>query len=152
MSARSPWPLTTRALTPGQRVHRDWPGTALYDVGRWREAHDVFTALAREHPTRRGYRAWTALTTARTTGVDLSSRFTGSKAWARSADLFTRGRIAAALRDHERARLLFSEAVGLGIEGLPWMHSSAARDLLELGPDRARLPGSLRAGLPAPTP
>jgi serine/threonine-protein kinase len=146
------WCREQLALDPARRVHRDWLGTALYDVGRWREAHEVFTALAKDYPERRGYRAWTALTTARTSGTDLSDRFTNSAPWARSADLFTRGRIAAARRDRERARLLFSEAVGLGIQGLPWFHASAARDLLELGPDRAQLPGALRAGLPATAP
>lgn len=145
------WCRTQLAMDPSSRAHREWLGAALYDVGRWREAHDVLAALARDYPDRPGYARRAAAATARTTGVDLSSRFQDPKPWARSSDLFTRGRIAAALKDRERARLLFVEAVGLGIEGLPWLHASAARDLLELGPDRARLPISLRAGLPAAT-
>jgi tetratricopeptide (TPR) repeat protein len=142
------WCREQLALDPGFRNHREWLATALYDTGRWREAHEVFTALAREYPTSRHYLGWTALTTARTTGQDRSEAFSNPAPWARASNLLTRGRIAAARRERDRARLLLTEAVGLGIEGLPWLHATAARDLLELGTDRTLLPSSLRAGLP----
>jgi hypothetical protein len=39
---------------------------------------------------------------------------------------------------------LFTEAVGIGIEGLPWLHATAVRDLMDLGSGVSRLPVGLR--------
>ena len=146
------WFTTQLKVDPRFRAHRAWMGGALYDLGRWREARTVFEALRRDFPERREYVSWLAIIKARMENRDTSHELLPAQPWNQGADLFTRGRIAAATHDNPRALHLFAEAIGKGIEGLPWLHATAGRDLLELGPDRGRLPYSLRAGLPASSP
>ncbi len=146
------WFNTQLKVDPRFRAHRAWMGGALYDLGRWREARSVFESLRRDFPERREYVSWLAIIKARMENRDTSHELLPPEPWNQGADLFTRARIAAAMHDNPRALHLFAEAIGKGIEGLPWLHATAGRDLLELGTDRGRLPYSLRAGLPAAQP
>jgi hypothetical protein len=55
-----------------------------------------------------------------------------------------RARMAAIQGDYTGALALFGEASRLGLRGLPWIHSSAYRDLVAFRDDRRALPVSLR--------
>jgi len=55
-----------------------------------------------------------------------------------------RARLAAIRGDYTGALALFGEAARLGLRGLPWIHSSAYRDLVAFRDDRRALPVSLR--------
>ena len=131
-------------LEPGQRGHRYWLGSAYYDLGRWKDASVIFEALEREFPDRRDYHALAVISGARMLGRSTASQLGEPRPWGRGANAFQRARIAAASGDIARAKALFTEAVGIGIEGLPWLHATAVRDLLDLGPEVTRLPPGLR--------
>lgn len=73
------WLRAQIAVTPTERGHRYWLGSALYDLGRWTEAERVFAALARERLDRLGYRGMAALAAART-GAPGAARMLGAAA------------------------------------------------------------------------
>ena len=55
-----------------------------------------------------------------------------------------RARLAAIRGDYTGALALFGEASRLDLRGLPWIHSSAYRDLVAFRDDNRALPVSLR--------
>lgn len=138
------WLEAQLQLEPGERGHRYWLGTAYYSLGRWEDASRVFDVLEREFPDRREYHSLAVISRARVQGRSTADDLGPARPWGRGSNAFQRGRIAAASGDTARARALFTEAVGIGIEGLPWLHATSVRDLLELGPGVTRLPPGLR--------
>jgi tetratricopeptide (TPR) repeat protein len=135
------------ALTPGDRSHRYWLASALYDLGDWRRAFQVSLGLAREFPDRFTYRGLAAVAAARIRLPIADSLVGTPRPHERGAHALLRARIATIRGDHEAALGLYSEATELGVDDLPWIHASAAYDLFLLGEARTRLPPSLRAGL-----
>jgi tRNA A-37 threonylcarbamoyl transferase component Bud32/tetratricopeptide (TPR) repeat protein/TolB-like protein len=139
------------ALTPGDRAHRYWLASALYDLGDWHRAYRVSLDLATEYPDRLSYRGLAAVAAARL-GLRTADSLIGSpRPHERGATALLKARIASIRADPEAALGLYSEATELGLEGLPWIHASAAYDLFLLGAARSRLPFSLRAGLNPPS-
>jgi hypothetical protein len=131
-------------LDPSERTHRSWLGTAHYSLGEWAEAREIFEALERDFPDRREYHSAAVVAAARVLGRSTADQLAAPRPWGRGSNAFQRARIAAAIGDTARARALFTEAVGIGIEGLPWLHATAVRDLMELGPSVTRLPPGMR--------
>jgi serine/threonine protein kinase/tetratricopeptide (TPR) repeat protein len=150
------WRYLTRAVSwldaqlaqlPGDRSHRYWLASALYDLGDWRRSLSVSQGLARDFPDRMDYRGLAAVAAARLRLPDADSLLGTIRPHERGAATLLRARIAT-IRGHPEAALgLYSEATSLGVNGLPWIHASAAYDLFLLGEARSRLPFSLRAGL-----
>jgi len=133
------------ALAPTDRPHRYWMGSALYDLGRYREAAVYFHALAKEFPDRLIYRGLAAVSAART-GDPNPERILGDSTVPRERGEYTAwlARLAAIRGDQDRAAALFADAVRFGITGLPWWHASARNDLAPLTKVKASLPASLR--------
>jgi len=145
------WLEAQLQLDPSQRAHRYWLGSAYYDLGRWSDASRTFEELEREFPDRRDYHALAVIAAARVRGQSTAAELGDPPPWGRGGNAFQRARIAAASGDYARAQALFTDAVGIGIEGLPWLHATAVRDLMDLGPEVSRLPAGLRivpAGAP----
>ncbi|HXI20876.1 MAG TPA: hypothetical protein VNH46_07310, partial [Gemmatimonadales bacterium] len=150
------WPYLSRAvewldhqleLHPGDRPHRYWLATALYDLGDWHRAYPVALSLARDYPNRLTYRGLAAVTAARLRLPTADSLLGTPAPHQRGDHLMLRARFAAIAGDRAEALGLFNEAVQHGVDGLPWIHASAVYDLFLLGDGRASLPLSLRAGL-----
>jgi len=118
---------------PGHRAHRYWLGSALYDAGHWTEARDVFVALARDFPDRWGYRGMAAVTEARLGNREEAMRLLEDPP-AREAGthLLHRARVEALLGRTEDAIALLGEALERGVDGWPWFHATAHRDLEDL--------------------
>ena len=153
------WRYLTRAvswldrqleLAPGDRSHRYWLASALYDLGDWPRSLGVSQALAREFPDRLDYRGLAAVAAARLRMPIADSLIGSYRPHQRGAVTLLRARIATIRGQPEAALGLYSEATSLGLDGLPWIHASAAYDLFLLGEARSRLPFSLRAGLKMP--
>jgi tetratricopeptide (TPR) repeat protein len=138
------WLTAQLQLDPAERTHRYWLGTAHYTLGEWTEAREIFESLERDFPDRREYHSAAVVAAARVLGRSTADQLAPPRPWGRGSNAFQRARIAAATGDIARARALFTEAVGIGIEGLPWLHATAVRDLMELGPDVTRLPPGMR--------
>lgn len=153
------WRYLTRAVSwldrqlvvnPNERSHRYWLASALYDLGDWRRSLAVSRALAAEFPDRLDYRGLAAVASARL-GLRQADNLIGSfRPHERGAVALIRARIATIRAQPEAALGLYREATTLGVNGLPWIHASAAYDLFLLGEARSRLPLSLRAGLNDP--
>lgn len=153
------WRYLTRAvswldhqlvLTPNDRSHRYWLASALYDLGDWRRSLSVSRGLATEFPDRLDYRGLAAVASARL-GMPGADRFIASfRPHERGEVALLKARLATIRSQPEAALGLYSEATTLGVDGLPWIHASAAYDLFLLGEARNRLPLSLRVGLAVP--
>ncbi len=118
------------------RSHRYWLGSALYDLGLWTEAGDTFESLAHEYPDRTDYRGMSALSVAQQGDRQAAENRLGPEpAYNREEYIAYRGRVEAALGDPNRALDLFSEALGRGVDGWPWLHASARSDLWRLAGD-----------------
>lgn len=138
------------ALSPNDRSHRYWLASALYDLGDWRRSLRVSRSLAAEFPDRLDYRGLAAVAAARL-GLPVADSFIQNfKPHERGEVALLKGRLASIRSQPEAALGLYSEATTLGVDGLPWIHASAAYDLFLLGEARSRLPLSLRAGLEVP--
>jgi len=145
------WLTAQLQLDPGERTHRYWLGTAHYTLGEWTEAKEIFESLERDFPDRREYHSAAVVAAARVLGRSTADQLAPPRPWGRGSNAFQRARIAAATGDTARARALFTEAVAIGIEGLPWLHATAVRDLMDLGPEVTRLPAGMRI-VPAAAP
>jgi tetratricopeptide (TPR) repeat protein/TolB-like protein len=153
------WRYLTRAVswldrqlaqTPDDRSHRYWLASALYDLGDWRRSLRVSRGLATEFPDRLDYRGLAAVAAARL-GLPVADSFIARfRPHERGEVALLKARIATIRSNPEAALGLYSEATTLGVDGLPWIHASAAYDLFLLGEARSRLPLSLRAGLTVP--
>ena len=130
-------------VQPGDQSHLYWLGSALYDLGEWRRSAQVFDSLAAAHPDRLQYRGLAALAAARIGAApDTLGPVSPSE---RGEYTMFRARLAAIRGDYTGALALFGEASRLGLRGLPWIHSSAYRDLVAFRDDKRALPVSLRA-------
>ncbi|HEU5185236.1 MAG TPA: serine/threonine-protein kinase [Gemmatimonadaceae bacterium] len=114
---------------PGRREHLYWLGSALYDLGRWREADATFTALHRDFPDRFQYRGLAALARARVGDMRGAERLLGDPPrFDRGEHTAFRARLAAIAGDSTAARTLFQRALGEIVGGYAWLHASAFRD------------------------
>jgi len=129
-------------VQPGDESHLYWLGSALYDLGEWAPSRRIFDSLSVQDPDRLQYRGLAALARARTGSVpDTLGRVSPAE---RGEYTMFRARLAAISGDYTGALALFGEASRLGLRGLPWIHSSAYRDLVAYRDDRRALPVSLR--------
>jgi tetratricopeptide (TPR) repeat protein len=135
------------ALSPGDRSHRYWLASALYDLGDWRRSYSVARGLATEFPNRTDYKIQATVAAARLRLPEADSLLGPVRRHERGAATLLRARLATIRGQPDAALGLYSEATQLGLNGLPWIHASAAYDLFLLGEARRRLPLSLRAGL-----
>jgi serine/threonine-protein kinase len=134
------------AVDPDFGPHYEWLGNAYYDTGRWRDALEALDRAAELRPERTSLRYSAAVAAARLGVADAESRAGPPEPWERGPHTLFRARIALARGDRERAMSLFSEAVAEGVDGLPWVHGTAVRDLIELGDARWSAPRALRVG------
>ena len=129
LSSAVDWLDRQLRAAPGRREHRYWLGSALYDLGRWREADTVFAALYRDFPDRDQYRGLAALARARLGDLRGAARLIGDPPrHARGEHTVFRARLAAIAGDTSAARALRQEALGQVPSGYAWMHASAFRD------------------------
>jgi tetratricopeptide (TPR) repeat protein len=123
------WLQRELRLDPGRREHRYWLGSALYDLGRWREADAVFVALHREFADRFQYRGLASLTRARAGDQEGAARLLGNPPrFARGDHTTFRARLAAIRGDTAASRALQTRALGEVASGFAWLHASAFRD------------------------
>lgn len=129
--------LEPRAARPeAPPGHRYWLGMALYHLGRDAEARRVFEAQLRDAPGELQNRGLAALALARTGNREAALRVLGeATASERGSHSAYRARIAAILGDHDRALSLLAEALGHGVDGWAWVHTSAWRDFAPLRGD-----------------
>ena len=114
---------------PGRREHLYWRGSALYDLGRWREADATFAALHRDFPDRFQYRGLAALARARVGDLRGAARLLGDPPrFDRGEHTAFRARLAAIAGDTTAARALRERALGEIVGGFAWLHASAFRD------------------------
>ncbi|MFO7587699.1 MAG: protein kinase [Gemmatimonadota bacterium] len=142
------WLEARLSETPGRREHRYWLGSALYDLGRWREAAAVFGGLAVDYPDRETYAGLAALSEARL--GDLASaraRLAASFPYAEGERTAYLARVEAIAGDPARGLSLLIDALRMGAPGAPWLHASAWPDLLLMRDDprlEATLAGDAR--------
>jgi serine/threonine-protein kinase len=139
------WLLERLALSPGDRSHRYWLGAAHYGLQDWSRAAAVFDELAREYPERLQYRGLAAVSAARNGNVHAEALLGDAPPHLRGEYAYYRARLAAVFGDSARAAALFSEAARLGLDGLPWEHTTSYHDLRLLGGYWISLPRSLRS-------
>lgn len=114
----------------GRREHRYWLGSALYGLGRWREADAVFGALSRDFGDRPQYAGLAALTRARVGDVRGATQLLGDPPmYARGEHTMFRARLVAIAGDTAASRTLRQQALGEVVPGFAWLHASAYRDL-----------------------
>lgn len=134
------------ALTPNDRSHRYWLASALYDLGDWRRSYQVAAGLRKEFPARLDYRILAAVGAARMRRPDtLTGTILPHEV---GAATMLKARLATIRGDKDAALGFYREATSAGVNGLPWLHASAAYDLFLLGEARSQLPVSLQSGLP----
>jgi serine/threonine-protein kinase len=138
------WLRRQLIVTPNDRAHRYWLGVALYGLQDWPGAAATFRGLAREFPDRLQYRGLAAVSAARIGDPRAEALLGDAATYERGEHAHYRGRLAAVLGDTVRAVALFAEAARLGLDGLPWEHSTSFHDLRSLQGLRGSLPRSLR--------
>jgi tRNA A-37 threonylcarbamoyl transferase component Bud32 len=117
-----------------RREHRYWLGSALYSLGRWREADAVLGALHRDFADRPQYAGLAALGRARAGDVRRAAQLLGAPPrFARGEHTMFRARLAAIAGDTAAARGLRQQALGEVVSGFAWLHASAYRDLSFIG-------------------
>ena len=146
------WLQEQLVASPGDRSHRYWLGAAYYALRDWPDAAAVFRSLAREFPDRLQYRGLAAVSAARLGNPRAEALLGDAPPHLRGEYAHYRGRLAAVVGDSTRAAALFAEAVRLGLDGLPWEHSSSYHDLRMVGSLWPTLPRSLRASGRSPLP
>ena len=122
------WLANHLAREPDHEDHRLWMGTALYRLGRWRDARPYFESLVEEFPDRSDYRARAALVDARLGARDPAARLGTTHPRVRPTMMVYRARIAAIRGDTAAAVAIMSEALRLGIQGFAWIHGTARSD------------------------
>lgn len=127
------WLDTQLERDPGRREHRYWLGTAYYDMGRFDDAREVFAGLVVDHPDRIDYRGLAALAIAQDGDAAAARAMLGSRPRYDPGDYLSYlARIEAVVGTEAQAISLFSEALEEGVDGFPWLHASAFRDLWAL--------------------
>ncbi len=139
------WLTRQRRAQPAYWGHLYWLGSAYYDLQRWEDAMSAFRDLQPMRP-RLGHKGMIALSLARmgfsaaTTDTILGPR---PRVGAGEYEAY-HARLAAARGEVDLAVSRLSDAMRLGIDGLPWLHASAYHDLLPLMSRRNAVPVSLR--------
>ncbi len=124
------WFANQLLRNPSHREHRTWIGNALYNSGRWPEAEPYFESLTKEFPERPRYREFYALTVARSRRYDEALVVLGPRPqYNPGAHTYIRARIAAIAGHRQEALSLLAQAASEGYSGMPWVHSTAYRDL-----------------------
>ena len=124
------WLANQLTHDPTHRAHRYWMGSVHYDAGRWRDAEPYFSSLAREFPDRMDFVGLNAVNTARVRDSAAAFAALGEAApHERGAWTAFRARILAISGNTRQAVDLLSAALLQGVDGWPWWHSSALRDL-----------------------
>jgi serine/threonine-protein kinase len=124
------WLANQLAYDPQHRSHRYWMGTVHYDAGRWRDAEPYLGSLAKEFPTEMDFVGLNAVLTARLRDTTAAFAALGTAApYERGTWAAYRARILAIGGDVPRAIDLLSNALVQGVDGWPWWHASAQRDL-----------------------
>ena len=139
------WLQTQLELHPGERRLRYWLGTAYYDLARWEDAATVLRALAGEYG-RFAYQGMAAVVAARVGDPGAEQLLPVSGVRTTGSLTAFRARIAAIRGNTDHAVALFSDAVHLGVDDLPWLHATAYHDLQALGPEVRALPRALQVG------
>ena len=117
-------------VDPSNSGHRYWLGSALYDLGRWREAARTFESLLEERPDDLSYRGLHALAVARADGPAAGERrFANASATDLGDHFVVRARLAAIAGDMPRASSLLADAKRHGIGGMAWLHATARPEL-----------------------
>ena len=118
------------AVDAAHTGHRYWLGSALYDLGRWRDAGLVFESLVRQSPDDLSYRGLHALAVARAEGPAAGERrFADAPQIDLGDHLVVRARLAAIAGDMPRAASLLGDAKRHGIGGMAWLHATARPEL-----------------------
>ena len=144
------WLAPRQSLGPSQPAHRYWYFGASYLLGRWSEARRIAETLVAGEPDNFGYRGLAALAAARLGDRAAERRLGPPVARERGVHLMMRARLAAVNGEGAKAAGLARSAVGAGVDGLAWVHSTGAADLRLLGPFIDSLPPVLRVSpLPA---
>jgi hypothetical protein len=105
-------------------------GSAHYDAGRWRDAEPYFSSLAKEFPDQMDFVGLHAINTARLRDSTAAFAALGEAApHERGTWTAFRARILAISGNTRLAVDLLSAALLQGVDGWPWWHSSALRDL-----------------------
>jgi tetratricopeptide (TPR) repeat protein/TolB-like protein len=130
------WLANQLARDPGNRAHRYWLGSALYDAGRWPEAEPYFTSLVADAPSRLDYRGLLALCQARAGRQAEAERTLGPRpSYNPGEHTIMRARLAAVLGRNDEALSLLTQAVTEGYDAWPWFHAVALRDFSVLTDD-----------------
>jgi len=138
------WFTRQLAVTPGDRAHREWLASALYDLGRWQESSALFASLRRDFPERLKYRGLAALAAARVGRADADSLLGAPAPHEVGTHTAYRARLAAVRGDPARAAALLADATRAGVGALPWLHAEGHMDLALLAGVRELLPVSVR--------
>ena len=124
------WLANQLAHNPQHRAHRYWMGSAHYDGGRWRDAEPYLKSLAKEFPDQMDFVGLNAVNTARLRDSTAAFAALGEAApHDRGTWTAYRARILAISGDTPRAIDLLSGALLQSVDGWPWWHASALRDL-----------------------
>ena len=124
------WLANQLAHNPSHRAHRYWMGSAHYDAARWRDAEPYLSSLAKEFPDQVDFVGLYAVNLARLRDSTAAFAALGEAA-PRDRGTWTafRARILAISGDGPRAVDVLSAALLQGVDGWPWWHASAFRDL-----------------------
>lgn len=124
------WLANQLTHSPQHRAHRYWMGSVQYDAGRWRDAEPYLSSLATEFPDQMDFVGLHAVNVARLRDSAAAFAALGDpEPWERGTWTAYRARILAISGDAERAVDLLSAALLQGVDGWPWWHASALRDL-----------------------
>ena len=138
------WLAPRQALGPSLQAHRYWYSDASYLLGRWADARRAAEALVRDDPGNLQYRGMAAAASARLGDRGAERRLGAQVPRERGKYLMFRARLAAVSGDREKAAGLARSAVGAGVDGLAWVHTTAVVDLRLLGPFVDSLPPAIR--------
>jgi tetratricopeptide (TPR) repeat protein len=130
------WLANQLAHNPQHRSHRYWMGSVHYDGGRWHDAEPYLSSLAKEFPDQMDFVGLNAVNTARLRDSTAAFAALGQAApYDQGPWTAYRARILAITGDVSRAVDLLSAALLQSVDGWPWWHASALRDLSLLSSD-----------------
>jgi predicted Zn-dependent protease len=130
------WLANQLAQNPQHRAHRYWMGTVHYDAGRWHDAEPYLSSLAKEFPDQMDFVGLNAVNLARLRDTTAALKALGEAApHDRGTWTAYRARILAIGGDPAHAVDLLTAALLQGVDGWPWWHASAQRDLSLMAAD-----------------
>lgn len=116
--------------------HQFWLGLAHYQLGEFETADRIFRLLERDSPRSLQNRGLVAMGLARRgDGSAAVERLGTPGPNAAGEHAVYRARIAAILGEHDRAISLLAEALGQGVDGWVWVHTSAWHDFAAMRDD-----------------